>query len=133
MPHSPRWYEDRLWLLESGDGSIARATSRRGRGRRSAGCRASRADSISPGRSPSSDCRKCEIGDLQRPAAHRTIAGTHCGVYVVDLRNGQTVAFLQFQAGVQEIFAVQVLHGIRYPDVLPEDEDKIANSFVLPD
>jgi uncharacterized protein (TIGR03032 family) len=22
MPHSPRWYGDQLWLLESGDGSF---------------------------------------------------------------------------------------------------------------
>jgi uncharacterized protein (TIGR03032 family) len=55
-----------------------------------------------------------------------------CGVWVVDLRTGQTKAFLQFQAGVQEIFAVQVLRSIRFPDILPDDEEIIANSFVLP-
>jgi hypothetical protein len=37
-----------------------------------------------------------------------------CGVWVVDTRNGQIVAFLRFESGVQEIFAVQVLPGIRY-------------------
>jgi uncharacterized protein (TIGR03032 family) len=25
MPHSPRWHDDRLWLLESGKGSLAAA------------------------------------------------------------------------------------------------------------
>jgi uncharacterized protein (TIGR03032 family) len=28
MPHSPRWYQDRLWVLESGEGSLAWGMSR---------------------------------------------------------------------------------------------------------
>jgi len=56
-----------------------------------------------------------------------------CGVYVVDVESGQLVGFLRFEEGVQEIFAVQVLAGIRYPEILTEDETMIANSFMLPD
>jgi uncharacterized protein (TIGR03032 family) len=56
-----------------------------------------------------------------------------CGVWVIDTRSGQIVAFLRFEAGVQEIFAVQVLPGIRYPDVLTEDQPAVANSFMIPD
>ena len=41
-----------------------------------------------------------------------------CGVWAVHLETGQTVGFLRFAAGVQEIFAVQVLPGIRFPEVL---------------
>ena len=56
-----------------------------------------------------------------------------CGVWVVDTRSGQIVAFLRFEAGVQEIFAVQVLPGLKYPDVLTEDQQAVASSFMLPD
>jgi uncharacterized protein (TIGR03032 family) len=56
-----------------------------------------------------------------------------CGVWVVDTRSGQTIAFLRFEAGVQEIFAVQALPGWRYPDVLTEDQPAVASSFMLPD
>ena len=56
-----------------------------------------------------------------------------CGVWVVDTARGQTVAFLQFQEGVQEIFAIQILPGIRYPDVLTEESTHVANSILLPD
>ena len=38
-----------------------------------------------------------------------------CGLWVVDMRNGQTVAFLRFEEQVQETFAVQVLPQIRFP------------------
>ena len=56
-----------------------------------------------------------------------------CGVWVVDTRNGDTVAFLRFEAGVQEVFAVQVLPGLRYPEVLTDDHAAVANAFLLPD
>jgi hypothetical protein len=51
----------------------------------------------------------------------------------VDLRSGQTVALLKFKGDVQEIFAVQVLRGIRFPEIVTDDESALMNSFVLPD
>ncbi|MGF1479347.1 MAG: DUF4915 domain-containing protein [Cyanophyceae cyanobacterium] len=55
------------------------------------------------------------------------------GVWVVNLQTGQTVAFLRFEEAVQEIFAVQILPGIRYPEIVDWDEKLIASSYVLPD
>ena len=49
------------------------------------------------------------------------------------LRPGQTVGFLRFEAGVQEIFAVQVLPGMRFPEVLEWGDERLAHSYVLPD
>jgi hypothetical protein len=51
----------------------------------------------------------------------------------VDTRTGQTVAFLKFEAGVQEVFAVQVLPGLRYPEVLTDESEVVASAFLLPD
>ena len=45
----------------------------------------------------------------------------------------QNVAFLQFEDAVQEIFAVEVLPGIRFPEIIDWDEKLIASSYVLPD
>lgn len=134
MPHSPRWYQDRLWLLESGDGSIVLCDEQAGTWQTIC-----RLPGFTRGLDFVGPLAFIGLSQVRESATFSGLPLTErlqeriCGVYVVDLRNGQTVAFLQFQAGVQEIFAVQVLHGIRYPDVLPEDEDKIANSFVLPD
>ena len=38
-----------------------------------------------------------------------------------------------FEDAVQEIFAVQVLAGRRFPDVINDHSDLLADSFVLPD
>jgi uncharacterized protein (TIGR03032 family) len=42
-------------------------------------------------------------------------ASLRCGVGVIDLATGQTAAHLEFKAGVDEIFDVQVLPGVRLP------------------
>ena len=54
-------------------------------------------------------------------------------MWVVHIETGQTVGFLRFEAGVQEIFAVQVLHGVRFPDVLEWEDERLSHSYVLPD
>jgi hypothetical protein len=56
-----------------------------------------------------------------------------CGIWVVDLNTGRTVAFLKFEDAVQEIFTVQVLLHTRFPDLINDDPKILADSFVLPD
>lgn len=51
---------------------------------------------------------------------------------MIDLLTGQTGAFLRFESGVQEIFAIQVVRA-RCPESLPDDHELAANSFVIPD
>ena len=40
---------------------------------------------------------------------------------------------LRFATAVQEVFAVTVLPGRRYPDLINDDELLLENSFVVPD
>jgi uncharacterized protein (TIGR03032 family) len=134
MPHSPRWYLDELWVLESGTGAIAvvdQATGTR------------EAVAELPGFTRGLDfCGPYAFIGLSQVRETAIFSGIPiterlkeriCGVWVVDLRSGETVAFLQFEDAVQEIFAVQVLHNIRYPEIGSENEELLANSFVLPE
>jgi hypothetical protein len=52
---------------------------------------------------------------------------------VVDLASGRVVALLRFDTAVQEIFAVTVLPGRRWPELINDDETLLENSFVVPD
>jgi uncharacterized protein (TIGR03032 family) len=56
-----------------------------------------------------------------------------CGVWVVDIVTGQTVALVLFEDAVQEIFAVQVLGGRRYPDLINDNPALVSDSFLLPE
>ncbi len=65
------------------------------------------------------------------PIAERR-AALKCGVEVVDCRRGQVVAGLEFQTAVEEIFDVQLLLGIRFPEVIGFQKDTILHTFVVP-
>jgi hypothetical protein len=43
------------------------------------------------------------------------------------------IALLRFEDAVQEVFAVQVVPGKRYPELINDDQKLMENSFVLPD
>ena len=40
-----------------------------------------------------------------------------CGVAVIQRATGQAVAFLEFKQGIDEVFDVQVLPGLRFPTI----------------
>jgi hypothetical protein len=56
-----------------------------------------------------------------------------CGVCAIDLTSRTVVALLRFETSVQKVFAVTVLPGLRYPDLINEDDKLLENSFVVPD
>jgi hypothetical protein len=39
---------------------------------------------------------------------------------------------LRFEDGVQEIFAIQVLPGVRWPEIVIDDRELLGGSFVVP-
>ena len=64
--------------------------------------------------------------------AERPLEERNCGVWVVDIHTGRTVAFVKFEDAVQEVFAVKVLAGLRYPEIAPEDPKLLADSYDVP-
>ncbi len=134
MPHSPRWYRDRLWVLESGNGSLGTVDLESGK-----------LETIVqlPGFTRGLDfwgpLAFIGLSQVRETAVFSGIPLTErldertCGVWVVNIETGQTVAFLKFEAAVQEIFAVQVLPGIRFPEILDIGDDLMNSSYSLPD
>lgn len=55
-----------------------------------------------------------------------------CGVAVVDLRTGRAIAFLEFQTAVEEIFDVQLLPGLRFPEVVGFQKETVQHTFIVP-
>jgi len=134
MPHSPRWYQDKLWVLESGNGSLATVDPKTG---------ALETVAELPGFTRGLDFigpyAFVGLSQVRESAVFSGISLTErvsersCGVWVVDIRSGQIVAFLKFEDAVQEVFAVSVLQGIRFPDVLTTADAAVGMSYALPD
>jgi uncharacterized protein (TIGR03032 family) len=133
MPHSPRWHQGRLWLLESGTGSLCVADLDAGsvevvaelpgftRG-------LTFADRIAfVGLSQVRE--SSTFGDL--PLTRR-LSERQCGVWMVDLDSGSVVGFLRFEELVQEIFDVCLLPGITVPELTEGSDEVTARSFALP-
>ena len=134
MPHSPRWYGGRLWLLESGDGSLGYVDLEAGR--------------YEPiVKLPGFTRGLAFLGPLAlvglsqvRESAHfsgiplvERLQERISGVWAIHLETGQPVAFVRFEEAVQEIFAVEALPGMRFPDVVNHDVDLIGSAYVLPE
>jgi uncharacterized protein (TIGR03032 family) len=123
MPHSPRWHDGRLFVLNSGYGRLERVDL-------ASGQRETIATVPGYARGLAIHGDLAFIG-LSKIRETTTFGGTplapyhdqlKCGVGVVDLRTGTTVATLQFENGVEEIFDVQVVPGARCPTFGENDD-----------
>ncbi len=116
MPHSPRFFQDKLWVLDSGRGRLTTVDISTG---------AIQPMGEMPGytRGLAMQGQFAFVG-LSKIRETSTFGGVpiaaridelKCGVGVFDLHSGQTVATFQFVTGVDEIFDVSVLPGVRSP------------------
>jgi hypothetical protein len=55
-----------------------------------------------------------------------------CGVAVIDLDRGRIEGFLEFQSAVEEIFDVQLISGVRFPEVIGFQKEEVNHTFVVP-
>jgi uncharacterized protein (TIGR03032 family) len=136
MPHSPRVYANQVWVLESGHGTISTVDVKTGTTQVVA-----RLPGFTRGFDFFGPFAFIGLSQVRESAIFNGIPLVEelseteriCGVYVVDIRNGSIVAFLRFEGIVQEIFAVTVLPGITFPDLINEPGETLDSSFVLPD
>ena len=133
MPHSPRWYRDKLWVLESGAGQLITIDEATGE---------KTVVAEMPGFCRGIDFieRYALIGlsEVRETAVFAGLPLTEreqdrkCGVWVIDIETGETVGFLVFSGGVQEIFSVQLVPW-QYPALLDFDDPLLHTSYSVPD
>ena len=134
MPHSPRIYRDRLWLLNSGTGYFGYQDLDSGRFERVTFC---------PGypRGLAFYENYAVIG-LSRPRHEPTFAGlpldenlaahkatARSGLQVVDLDTGDVVHWLRVEGVVEELYDVVVFPNIHRPKALGFKTDEIRHNI----
>lgn len=133
MPHSPRWYDGKLWVLDSGRGRVARIDPISG---------VATTVAQLPGYTRGlAFCEQYAFVGLSKIRETATFGGVpiaehreelKCGVWVIDSTTGSVSSFLEFQQDVDEIFDVQVLAGTRNPSVIGLSKDTVQGAFVIP-
>lgn len=118
MPHSPRLYDGRLWVLDSGYGRLSIVDPSRGRAEpvvQLPGYTRGLAFHQGLAFVGLSRIRETSVfGGI--PIAERR-QELRCGVGILDTATGRQVAGLLFHSGIEEIFDVQVLPGVRCPAI----------------
>lgn len=116
MPHSPRWHAGQLFVLNSGLGRLERVDPATGTREGVAAVPGyARGLAFHGGLAfvGLSRIRETAIFGGAPIAAHHD--ELKCGIGVIDVNSGTTVATLEFASGVEEIFDVQVVDGARCP------------------
>ena len=120
MPHSPRVYQGRLWLLNSGTGYLGSIDLAGGPFEPLAFC---------PGYARGlAFAGNYAVLGLSRPRHDKTFGGleldealtakgaeARCGLHVVDLRSGDTTHWLRLEGMVSELYDVAVLPSVVRP------------------
>lgn len=138
MPHSPRWYQEQLWLLNSGTGELGTIDLATGHFSPIAFC---------PGylRGLSFHGNFAVLG-LSKPRHNKSFtgldlderlatkaAGARCGLMVVDLRTGDIVHSLRIEGVVEELYDVAVLPQVRRPSAIGFRTDEIRRVLHVPE
>jgi uncharacterized protein (TIGR03032 family) len=138
MPHSPRWHQGKLWLLNSGTGEFGHV------------------DFVTGRFVPVTFCAGYMRGlyfhgdyaliGLSKPRHNKTFSGlaldeslksrkaqARCGVQVIDLRTGDAVHWLRIEGVVDELYDVVSLPGVRCPMALGFKTDEISRVISVED
>ena len=130
MPHSPRWHEGRLWLLNSGTGEFGFVDAQQGRFEPVAFC---------PGyaRGLAFAGNHAVIG-LSLARENRTFSGLaldealqgrdvepRCGLAVIDLASGDMIGWVRIEGVVRELYDVAALPGVSRPSAIGFKTDEV--------
>ena len=136
MPHSPRWYGDKLWLLNSGTGEFGYVNWSEGKFEPIA---------FAPGYLRGLSFRGYfAIVGISKPRKNKTFSGlpldeklaaknaiARCGLLVIDLRSGDIVHSLRLEGIVEELYDVVVIPKIRRPMIIGFKTEEVRRIITM--
>ncbi|MCC5638816.1 TIGR03032 family protein [Nostoc sp. CHAB 5844] len=128
MPHSPRFYQDKLWLLNAGTREFGYINIYSGKFQAVTLCSGWLRGLAFVG--------DYAIVGLSKSSHHHVQlvnnnAETECGLMVIDIKTGAMVHWLRLEGEVTEIFDVQILSGVNRPQVMGFLSDEIQQLITL--
>lgn len=138
MPHSPRLHDGRLWLLDSGRGTLGWVDFEQRRLVPVAFCPAYARGLAFAGR--------CAVIGLSLPRRNPAFEGLdleaalaargdepRCGLHVVDLELGEAIAWVRLEGIVRELYDVAFIPGVRQPSAIGFRTNEIARLISIDD
>lgn len=131
MPHSPRLYDGRLWLLDSGRGELVTVDQQTGRTETVV-----RLPAFTRGLAFAGRYALVGLSQIRETAVFGGVpvgnskAERPCGVAVVDIEEGRQVGLIEFLGDINEVFDVALLPNARWPNILRPDSEITYQSCV---
>lgn len=136
MPHSPRLNGGKLWLLNSGTGDFGTVDLQK---------KSFEAIAFTPGFSRGlAFAGDHAIVGLSLPRDNRTFQGLpldenlkkngsepRCGLSIIDIKSGDTVAWLRFEGIVKELYDVAFIPGVINPSLIGFKTDEILRIVTI--
>lgn len=136
MPHSPRWHQNQLWVLNSGTGELGKVNLDQGEFEPITFC---------PGYLRGFVLHdNYAIVGLSEPRDNKTFQGLplneqlnvrqespRCGLLIIDITTGNIVHSLQLEGIIKELYDVAILPGIRRPKAIGFRSDEIRRIITI--
>lgn len=136
MPHSPRWYQDKLWLLNSGTGEFGYADMKTGKFEPITFCPgyqrglAFHNNFALIGTSESRHSKTLGGLPLDEKLAQKDTQA-RCAILVIDLKTGDIVHSLNIEGVVNELYDIAILPNVRCPMALGFRTDEIRRVITI--
>jgi len=136
MPHSPRWYRERLWVCNSGTGKFGCIDLATGAFEPLTFCAgylrgvAFHGDYALLGTSKPRHNKSFSGLPLDGALTQRNVEA-RCGIQVVDLRTGDAVHWIRFEGLLDELYDVISLPGVRNPSLIGLVSDDIRRLIAI--
>lgn len=138
MPHSPRWHQNRLWLLDSGNGYFGYLDEKSGSFEKVCLCPGFArglsfiGDFAVIGLSLPRHNRTFDGLELDNQLAHKNTE-PRCGLAIVDLRTGDMVHSMRITGAISELYDIAVLANTKNPMAIGFQNDEIRRMISVGD
>lgn len=133
MPHSPRWYQEKLYLLESGKGALSYYDFKKKKVKE-----ITRVPGFTRGFDILGDFAFIGVSKVRESATFSGLEITKlakrvAGVWIVNIKTGDIVSFVEFTSGLDEVFAITVLPHKKVEMLNYDSNESKINYMIAPE
>jgi len=132
MPHSPRWYDNALWLLNSGAGQLLKVNPQTGD--KEVVCELQgylRGLTFIKHFAIVGLCQIRQSNVFGSMPVQNKFDKLICAVVIVDTKTGNTVGSMEFTQGCTEIYDIRFMRGITKPNILNMEKEQARQAIVV--
>ena len=133
MPHSPRWYRDKVYFCNSGHGQVCSYDPQTKKVEVIVEVPGFTRGMAFYGQFLLVGLSKVRASDVTRPAPlAKKYAETFSGVWLINLADNSIVGSVSFTGNVDQIYDVAVLAGCSFPEIIEPTHPRMRNHFCYP-